>query len=94
MAAGSPEADLAQTLRQEDRLRRVEERVTTHEAVCEERYNNILSTHAKTQTSIEALHGVLKEQVRYMLWALIAMAMASALGRDLVSALVAKYLGL
>lgn len=89
-----PETDLMQALHQEERLRRVEERVSTHEAVCETRYNTILASSAQTQTSISSLHSTVRDQVRYMLWALIAMAMASAFGKDLVAALAAKYLGI
>lgn len=68
--------------------------MSTHEAVCEARYKNILESGAQTRSAVDSLHMTLKEQVRYMLWALIVMAMASTFGRDVVAALVNKYLGL
>lgn len=68
--------------------------MSTHEAVCETRYNNILASSTQTQTSITSLHTTVRDQVRYMLWALIVMAMASTFGRDVVAALVTKYLGI
>lgn len=85
---------MAQMLMHEDRLRRVEERMATHEAVCETRYNSILSLNTQSSKSIDDLHALIKDQVRYMLWALIVMAMASTFGRDVVAALVTKYLGI
>ena len=89
-----PPDDLAQALRHEERLREVEDRMSAHEAVCGERYNRIMQGHNNVEKSIESVNTALRENVRYMLWALIVLALTNVLGKDVVGAIMHKWLGL
>lgn len=80
--------DLVTVLAHEGRLRAVEERMATHEAVCTERYTNIVNGQKATQQSVDQLNTVLRDNTRYMLWALIALALASVFGPDLAAKLI------
>jgi hypothetical protein len=42
-----------------DRLRGVEMQISTHEAVCAERYAGILNTASRTEKSIESMNRIL-----------------------------------
>jgi hypothetical protein len=44
-----------------DRLRKTEMQISTHEAVCLERYNGILSTHADIKREMHSINKMIKQ---------------------------------
>lgn len=58
-----------------DRLRKVEQQVGTHEAVCVERYTGILNTHSEIKREMNSINRVIR-QVGFSLLAGMALILA------------------
>lgn len=56
----------------EDRMRIMESTVSTHEAVCAERYTGIINTHKEIKRDMDKLHGLLIKGILTLLGGMAA----------------------
>jgi hypothetical protein len=71
-------------LTHEDRIKTVEIWMSTHDAVCRTRYENILDKTSLVSTQLSDLTKVTQRRIDYMLIGLFVMAFAIAFGPQIV----------
>lgn len=67
----------------EARIRAVEQRISEHEARCEERYKYILSGAENLQVAIDKLINIITKRFDYLLLALVVLSVSMAIGPDI-----------
>lgn len=66
-----------------DRLNALERRQDAHEALCGERYKQIISSTEGVSHEIRTLHAALQKRIDWLLGALVILAFTMAVGPDI-----------
>ena len=72
----------------ESRLRAMERRLDTHEAVCGERYNNIISGGKELTENVKSLHTALQTRIDYLIVGIVLLAFVMAVGPEIAERLL------
>ena len=72
----------------ESRLRAMERRLDTHEAICGERYNNIISGGKELTENVKSLHTALQKRIDYLIVGIVLLAFVMAVGPEIAERLL------
>lgn len=72
----------------EDRIRAMERRLDTHEAICGERYNNIITGGKELTENVKTLHTALQKRIDYLIVGIVLLAFVMAVGPEIAERLL------
>jgi len=72
----------------ESRLRAMERRLDTHEAICGERYNSIITNGKELTDNVKTLHTALQKRIDYLIVGIVLLAFVMAVGPEIAERLL------